>query len=143
MPTNTENSYALTGAFLVAAAAALGSLYASQVSGWQPCDLCLYQRIFMYPLVIILGFYLWNNRRPAAGWVLLPVIGFAVSLYHHLLVRFDPTQSCGFALPCSMEHGFYLGAFALQPMYLPLLAAIAFAVITCCLFAVRRVKKIV
>ena len=36
-----------------ALAATLGSLYYSEIAGFVPCTLCWYQRILMYPLVII------------------------------------------------------------------------------------------
>lgn len=40
---------------IIALIAMIGSLYASEGLGFYPCELCWYQRIFMYPLVIILG----------------------------------------------------------------------------------------
>src|SRR3990167_2304136 len=44
---------ALLCAFIVSLSATLGSLYLSEVAGFEPCKLCWFQRIFMYPLVII------------------------------------------------------------------------------------------
>ena len=40
-------------AWLLATIATLGSLFFSEVMEIQPCVLCWYQRIFMYPLVVI------------------------------------------------------------------------------------------
>lgn len=119
-------SYGRVLAFLIALIATVASLITSLVFGWSPCDLCTAQRVFMYPLVLILGVMVWTARG-SRWWVIIPAcIGLLTASYHHLLVRFDPTQGCGFALPCSMEFGWYIGPIALQPMYLPLLAAIAF-----------------
>src|SRR6185295_7978736 len=42
-------------AFLFSLASMLGSLFYSQIAGFPPCDLCWFQRIFMYPLVFLLG----------------------------------------------------------------------------------------
>ncbi|WP_261663378.1 disulfide bond formation protein B [Deinococcus sp. Marseille-Q6407] len=42
-------------AWVVALAAALGSLYLSEVLGYRPCKLCWYQRTAMYPLALTLG----------------------------------------------------------------------------------------
>ena len=42
-------------AWVVALIATLGSLYFSEVRGFVPCVLCWFQRIAMYPLVIVLG----------------------------------------------------------------------------------------
>ena len=41
-------------AFVTALTAMLGSLYYSEMAGFVPCTLCWYQRIFMYPLAVIL-----------------------------------------------------------------------------------------
>ena len=46
---------ALTLAWGVALLATAGSLYFSEVANYLPCTLCWYQRIAMYPLVLILG----------------------------------------------------------------------------------------
>src|SRR5258705_13166689 len=47
--------YGLFFAFLISLVATLGSLFYSQIAGFTPCDLCWFQRIFMYPLVVLLG----------------------------------------------------------------------------------------
>jgi len=110
--------------------AVTGSLMLSTVFGWAPCELCLYQRALMYPIAPILGaaIVLGAQRLRQAG-LALAVLGAPVSLYHHLLVRFDPTQGCGFALPCSIRYQLDFGLIAIRPMHLPLLAAIAFTTI--------------
>src|SRR4029079_16621504 len=46
--------YELWGAFVVASIATGGSLFLSEVAGFVPCELCWYQRIFMYPLAVVL-----------------------------------------------------------------------------------------
>ena len=40
-------------AFLVSLVATLGSLFFSEIMHFIPCSLCWYQRIFMYPLVLL------------------------------------------------------------------------------------------
>src|SRR3989339_500023 len=50
----------------VVLAATAGSLYYSEIAGYNPCKLCWYQRIFMYPLVPIFGLALFNKDRRAA-----------------------------------------------------------------------------
>ena len=52
---------ALPAAFVVAALATLGSLWFSEVAHFEPCRLCWYQRIAMYPLVLILGIAAWRG----------------------------------------------------------------------------------
>ncbi|MCA9389895.1 disulfide bond formation protein B, partial [candidate division WWE3 bacterium] len=41
-------------AWLQALVASVVSLYFSEILHWPPCTLCWYQRIFMYPLVMII-----------------------------------------------------------------------------------------
>ncbi len=50
---------------VVAGVATAGSLYFSEVLGLVLCDLCWYQRILMYPLVVVLGVAAWENRPEA------------------------------------------------------------------------------
>lgn len=69
---------------VVAATATLGSLFFSDIAGWNPCKLCWYQRIFMYPLVPLLVIALWKKDRNIAVYVLaLSVIGMLVAAHHY------------------------------------------------------------
>ena len=85
---------ALAGAFVVAVLATAGSLYFSEVAQFKPCRLCWYQRIAMYPLVVILGIAAWRGdpgvRRYAAP---LAAIGAVISTYHYLLEWFPALDS--------------------------------------------------
>ena len=40
--------------WLIASVSTLGSLFFSEIMEFAPCALCWYQRIFMFPLVILL-----------------------------------------------------------------------------------------
>ena len=77
---------ALYGAWAVSLVAMLGSLYFSEIAKYPPCVLCWYQRICMYPLVVILGFAIYKKDRnlllPA---FVLAVVGWLISVYHNLL----------------------------------------------------------
>src|SRR3954462_12692478 len=42
-------------AWVVAMLATVGSLYFSEIAHYEPCRLCWFQRIAMYPLAVILG----------------------------------------------------------------------------------------
>lgn len=72
--------------FFVAAGATLTSLVLSNVLGYPPCDLCWYQRVFMFPLPFIYGYGLVTNDKKAILYgVPLLVVGSTVALYHNLL----------------------------------------------------------
>ncbi len=86
----------LVAATLVAAVATVGSLYFRYGMGLFPCELCWFQRIFMYPLVIVLGVAAVENRG-AVYRTVLPVatIGWLIAAYHSY------AQVAGDSLVCS------------------------------------------
>ena len=43
--------------------ALVASLFYSNVIGFDPCELCWWQRIFIYPQIVIFGIALYNERR--------------------------------------------------------------------------------
>jgi disulfide bond formation protein DsbB len=91
-------------AWLVAATATAGSLYFSEVAGFPPCDLCWYQRIAMYPLVVVLGVAAWRRHASVRTEVIpLTLAGAAISTYHYQLERFPSQQSlsCALDVPCT------------------------------------------
>src|SRR3989304_345409 len=58
-----------------------GSLYYSEVAGSPPCEYCWYQRIAMYPLVVILGVAMLRRDRGGHRYVLpLAIPGRLISL---------------------------------------------------------------
>lgn len=96
---------ALWLAALVALVSTTGSLYLSEVAGFEPCALCWYQRIAMYPLVVILGIAAARGdvavRRYAAP---VAVIGAAISVWHIGVERLPglPSGSCSLSAPCDL-----------------------------------------
>lgn len=70
--------------FIVALIATCGSLIFSEIVGWIPCKLCWFQRIFMYPQVILLGVALWRKDRKIAPYILaLCLAGMIFSIIHY------------------------------------------------------------
>lgn len=126
-----QNEQLLMIAWLLSFIATLGSLYFSEIVGYIPCELCWTQRIFMYPIPVILGVALIRKEISAAFYVLpLSVIGMGFSIYHYLLQKVDAlgqTDSCGL-VPCAMEYINYAGFITI-----PFLALTAFLGITICM----------
>lgn len=119
--------YAFT-AWLVATISVLGALFLGEVMGYAPCVLCWYQRIFMFPLVLVLaaGLFPLDTRlvRYAAP---LAVAGWIVALVHVLLVAGVIPESvtpCTQGVPCSKIQ---LNLFGF--VTIPLLSLAAFSVI--------------
>ncbi len=77
---------ATTLGFLLTLAAAGGSLFYSNVIGFEPCLLCWWQRIFMYPQIIMFTMAMWKKRTDIFLYSLpLSVIGTGVAIYQILL----------------------------------------------------------
>ena len=78
--------HGLVLAFCMAVIAMLGSLFFSEIAGYEPCKLCWFQRIAMYPLVPVLGLALIRrDRTAAASGLSLAVPGVLVSIYHNYI----------------------------------------------------------
>jgi disulfide bond formation protein DsbB len=128
---------ALWLAFAVAAVSMAGSLYMSEVAGFVPCALCWYQRIAMYPLVVILGVAALR-RDPGVARYAVPVagIGAFLSLWHIGVERLPgiPSGSCSIDVPCSL---IYVERFGF--VTIPTMALLGFlAILTLLLVYARR-----
>lgn len=123
---------ALFVAWIVSLAATSGALFFGEVVGHEPCFLCWWQRVAMFPLVLILGLAAWRGDRSVV-WSAAPLAtgGAAVAAWH-LLVYFDVApvalQPCGAGPSCASGDMTIFGGVPL-----PLLALIAFAAILACL----------
>ncbi len=95
---------ALVMAWIAPTTAMLGSLYYSEVAGFDPCQLCWVQRFFMYPSSIVLGLALLI-KKPNLAWLAfgLSVIGIGVSTYHRIEQQYPNlfASSCDPLNPCS------------------------------------------
>ncbi len=94
-----DRSWALLFAcWLVVTGATLGSLFFSEVMELPPCSLCWYQRLFMFPLPIVVGAGLFPFDRKVVRYALpLAGAGCAVAFYHTLLQQGIIPES---AAPC-------------------------------------------
>lgn len=130
-------NFGLYAAWLVAITATAGSLYFSEVRLFVPCSLCWYQRIMMYPLVILLGIASYRQDVGVARYALpMSVLGGAVSLFHYLEQKvpgFSAPSLCRMGVPCTQEYINWLGFITI-----PFLALVAFTLITVLLVGVAR-----
>jgi Disulfide bond formation protein DsbB len=82
----------------------LGSLYFSEVANFEPCKLCWFQRVFMYPLAIILGIAIVRRDRLVKLYAVpLAALGAAISTYHYLLEQgvVPDSGTCSAVVPCT------------------------------------------
>jgi len=74
-------TFGLYFAWLISLIAVFGSLYASEILGYKPCSFCWYQRIFLFPLAIILGIATYKKNKSIIKYIIsLPIIGAFVAL---------------------------------------------------------------
>jgi disulfide bond formation protein DsbB len=112
----------------VAATATAGSLWFSEGMGLWPCELCWFQRIFMYPLVLIFGVSLVQTSfRPHAVTLVLSGLGLLTAGYH-LIIQFQETLLSSASALCSSGGGCSAIQYQLPVLGLtiPSLAFIAF-----------------
>ena len=116
-------------AWLVAASATLGALFMSEVMGFAPCVLCWWQRIFMFPLVLILALGLFPFDRTVLRYALpLAAVGLLVAGFHVLLTMGiipETLAPCRDGIPCKTLQVEWFGFVTI-----PLLSFFAFLVLT-------------
>ena len=124
-------------AWLVAAVAALGALFMSEVMGLAPCVLCWWQRIFMFPLVLILALGLFPFDPKVTRYALpLAVMGLGLAAFHVLLTMGiipEALAPCRQGIPCKTIQIEWFGFVTI-----PLLSLFAFLTITGLLLAATR-----
>lgn len=126
---------ALPLALAVALTCTLGSLYLSEVAKFPPCVLCWYQRICMYPQVVLLAV---ASLRKDAGvaWYSVPLalIGASFSVYHYLVERLQVESfACSTEVPCST-----VWVWKFHFLSIPAMAGIGFLLITTLVLLARR-----
>lgn len=125
----------LFAAWLVATGATLGSLFFSEVMALPPCSLCWYQRIFMFPLPIVLFMGLFPFDPRAARYGLpLALGGAALATWHTLLyegVIPETAAPCVVGVPCTQPTFELLGVLAIPELSLLAFLAVAGLLLQC------------
>ncbi|WLR52787.1 disulfide oxidoreductase [Bacillus tianshenii] len=135
---SNENNLIL--AWIAALTATGGSLYFSEVMQYIPCELCWYQRILMYPIVLILGMAIVRKDYKASIYaLLLSGIGLVISIYHYLIQMVPAFQEKGGScslVPCNSTYIQWFGFITI-----PFLAMTAFIIIIAATFSVWRNER--
>lgn len=115
--------------WLLATVATLGSLFFSEVMGHPPCVLCWYQRICMYPLVLILPAGLFPFDRNIVRYTIpLSLLGSLIAIFHLLVAAGyipETIKPCTQGIPCTEVQIVWFGFVTI-----PLLSALSFLLIT-------------
>jgi disulfide bond formation protein DsbB len=128
------------GAWMIAGVSTLGALFFGEVMQVPTCVLCWYQRIFMFPLALILPVGLFPfDRAVVRSALVLAVPGWLIAAFHVLLVAGvipEAVQPCTRGIPCSEQVIVWFGFVTI-----PLMALAAFsAIIALLVLALQRRK---
>ena len=115
-------------AWLIAGSSTLGALFFGEVMQLPTCNLCWYQRIFMFPLALILPIGLFPLDRKVVRYALpLAVSGWLFAFFHLLLIAGvipEDLKPCTQGVPCSEKVIEWFGFVTI-----PLLSVAAFSAI--------------
>ena len=126
--------------WLIATIATLGSLFFSEVMHFPPCIMCWYQRICMYPLVVLFLMALFPLDTHIIKYALaLVCIGLFFAIYQNLLyykILPEAAQPCSQGVSCTSDYINWFGFITIQ-----LLSLIAFSALFGLLFYLKRKLK--
>ncbi len=115
----------------------LGSIFFSSVMEFAPCVLCWYQRICLFPLVLIIGMGLFPVDKKVVRYALpLAIAGWLIALYHSLLysgIIPESIQPCSQGVSCTEE---YIDLFGF--ITIPMLSLLSFTTIIILLLIFQR-----
>lgn len=118
----------------------LGSLYFSEIVKFPPCSLCWYQRLFMYPIAIIVSVGLWKKDKNLAYFIFpFSIIGLIISIYHNLLYYgfiSESFQPCTIGASCTQRQ---LDLFGF--LTIPILSLFGFILINILTFAYYKFQN--
>lgn len=127
----------LFSAWVLVAVSTLGSLFFSYIMEFAPCVLCWYQRICLFPLVIILATGLFPFDKRVIKYSLpLAIAGWITAFYHNLLysgIIPQDLQPCSKGVSCTEK---YIDLFGF--LTIPMLSLISFSIIITLLILLKR-----
>lgn len=129
-------AWALPLAFLFTLASIVVALIYSWYFGIVPCYLCWYQRVFLFPQVVLFAIALW--KKDTGVWlysVALSVIGACYALFNHYIQMVGESP-----LPCPAAGGDCLKRFLFEYGFVtfPFVSLSGFALLIILMLFVRR-----
>jgi disulfide bond formation protein DsbB len=138
---NKDNAkYLLYISWIQSLLATLGSLYFSEILHYPPCVLCWYQRIFMYPLVLLIPVAVIKKDKNIPYYLLpLVTIGGIIAIYHNLLywkIIPEAQAPCQAGISCTSKFIEWFGFVTI-----PFLSFLGFALIFVCMILFASIYK--
>lgn len=122
--------------WLFASVATVGSLFFSEVMSYPPCTLCWYQRICMYPLVMILLPSVISFDRSVIKYAFpITIVGLLVAVYHNFVyfgIIDESLSPCSMGVSCKAKFIQWFGF-----VDIPQLSLFAFVLIFLLLFKLK------
>ena len=135
--TSNSNWTILFICWIIASVSTSGSIFFSFVMEFAPCVLCWYQRIFLFPLVIILAIGLFPFDKSVVKYAFpLAIAGWLTALYHNLVyskIIPESIQPCTQGVSCTEE---YINLFGF--LSIPMLALLSFSIIIVFLVILKK-----
>ena len=135
--TTNSNWTILFICWLIASVSALGSLFFSEIMKFAPCVLCWYQRICLFPLVLLFSIGLFSFDKGIVKFTLpLALVGWAIAFYHNLLysgIIPESIQPCSQGVSCTEDYISLFGIFTI-----PMLSIMSFSTMIVLLFIIKR-----
>ena len=124
--------------WLLVSVSATISIFFSSVLEYQPCVLCWYQRIFLFPLIFIFAVGLFPAFDKSVIKYALPLTigGGLTALYHTLLyagIIPENIQPCSQGVSCTEK---YIELFGF--ISIPMMSFFAFSLLTALLIILKR-----
>ena len=136
----TKSNFLILLSFITASIATMGSLFFSEVMQFVPCSMCWYQRIFMYPLVLIfLINTLYPDDKVFKYAMPIVIVGLLFAIYHNLLMFGIIPESvvpCVQGVPCSTKYIDWFGFISI-----PFLSLCAYLIIFILLLMYKKELK--
>lgn len=128
--------YALHIGAFIASSALVGSLFLSNSIGFDPCELCWLQRIFIYPQVLLFAIALYKKDEAVVDYSLsLSFVGFFIALYQSYVQWGGDSL-----LPCTAEGAECSKIFFIEFGYItiPVMSLTAFAYLILLMYVRKR-----
>lgn len=117
---------------IVSLSATIGSLIYSIGIGYPPCELCWYQRIFIYPMAILCLTSAISKKALHSVYIwVLTIMGLIISLYHNLIyyTEYSPLP-CDASASCTAKYVHEYGFMSIPLMALMLFISVMFILST-------------
>lgn len=122
-------------AFCVTLGMAALTLFFEYVGGFEPCVLCWWQRVCMFPQILLLAIALWKKEaeRIIDYCLGLSVIGLLIGIYNYSLLYMPSLAPCSAAgVSCAKVHFVEFGYITF-----PMWAITGFALLICLMLLER------